>query len=429
MFEKLASTCSASLSLSSPGSDAAWTSMLLLGPILSFLYSVSVWFFLCIWRECPWANKEHMWCMSIRLALALCSYGLRSSVSCASAGVAGSAVVSVSVLCGWLCWRTRQNEILGPVPLWVSMEGKVVLITGANAGIGRETARQLLQRGATVVMACRSESRAKEAMADISPSPTPKLIFLKLDLSSLQSVTQAAQQFQKLNLPLHVLINNAGVMMGTRTTVPSPDNQQFELMMAANHLGHFLLTNLLMPKLQQTAAAEPQQHATVLTITSSTYHLAKQIDLQDLMADGTNRQYSLFGQYAMTKLANILMCRHIAQTTHNIRSYSIHPGLVRTEVTKNMPLLLRKLNDIFAFFVAIHQKTPEAGAYTSVYCATANLDPNIVPNGTYFVNSRPQQLNQYAMDSQAAAKLWDLSEELVGLKNDCVDKDTSSKKD
>eukprot|EP00957_Ditylum_brightwellii_P154697 11774302-Ditylum_brightwellii.AAC.1 len=214
------------------------------------------------------------------------------------------------------------------------------------------------------------------------------------------------------------------------------------MMMAANHLGHFLLANLLFSHLTSTAS-KTKDTARIIHVTSSTYHLAGPIDLQDLMADGSNRTHTLFGQYAMTKLANILTTRQLYyQHTSSsfIQSYAVHPGLVRTEVTKNMPPYLQILNKMFAWVVAIHQKSPPAGAYTSVFCATAPVDALV--NGAYYVNSQVQALNKYALDvdyaynskclfltkptsslyafsqtqSQSAKKLWSLSEELVGLK-------------
>ena len=327
------------------------------------------------------------------------------------------------------------------------------MITGANTGIGKETAKQLLIAGATVIMACRSESRARDAMKDIlssiphnpeSVSPTSdgkgdgegegdgastsgetttllspaveRLIFLQCDVSDYNTVRQAVKDFEKLNLPLDVLINNAGIMMGTR----KENNTKHELTMACNHLGHFLLTNLLLAKLQCS------KDGRVIVVTSSTYVLAKDgIDLDDLNC--TKRKYTMFSQYAQSKLANILMGRELAKREMErvermklgqgckspVAVHMVHPGLVRTDVVKNMPWILKYPNMFFGLVLVTLQKAPEAGAYTSVFCA---MDDSLRGrSGEYFSNSEVVETNGFADDAESAKKLWDLSCELVGL--------------
>jgi NAD(P)-dependent dehydrogenase (short-subunit alcohol dehydrogenase family) len=315
--------------------------------------------------------------------------------------------------------------VTGPKPsIGKTVVGKVVIVTGANTGIGKETARQLLAAGATVVMACRSESRAKEAMKDIlakvegerqgSPptegttlvSPKERLLFIKCDVSDYDSVRSAVKDFEKMNLKLDILINNAGIMMGTR----KENKIGHEMNMACNHLGHFLLTNLLMPKLQQA------DDGRIIIITSSTYVLANQgFDLEDWNCE--KRKYTMFSQYAQSKLANILMGKELtrreAERIENAKDkkpvgiHIVHPGLVRTEVVRNMPWYLRWPNIVFSLVLMSLQKSPEAGAYTTIFCATSQS--LVGQSGDYFSNSQVYEVNEFANDVKAAKAVWDLS--------------------
>ena len=176
-------------------------------------------------------------------------------------------ILIVDVISLWLLRKIYSVYIEGPSPFPndslsanYPLKDRVVMITGANAGIGKETASQILEAGATVVFACRSEGKAREAMENIASLLEPKLtstspllpvpvrermIFLEMDLSDLESIRCGVEKFLSMNLKLHVLINNAGVMMGEKRL----SKDQFELTMQANHLGHFLLTNLELRKI------------------------------------------------------------------------------------------------------------------------------------------------------------------------------------
>jgi len=281
------------------------------------------------------------------------------------------------------------------------MKGKVVLITGANTGIGKETAKQLLELGCTVFLACRSESKARAAMQDISSTVAgaeTRMHFLPLDLADLASVRAAAEAFERTGPSLDVLVNNAGVMMGERRGSAQGD----EMTMQCNHLGHFLLTLLLLPRLRRSGGR-------VITVTSSTYTLSKRILLEDLQCE--RRLYSLFGQYSQSKLASILFAYELSRREPSIQSIAIHPGLVRTDVVRNMPFWLRFSNQCFGFVLSSLQKTPEAGAYTSVYCSAKHG-----LTGLYYVNSREADLRPCATNPDDALRLWTLSEDLVGYK-------------
>ena len=239
-------------------------------------------------------------------------------------------------------------------------------------------------------------------------SPKDRLLFLKCDVSDYKSIRDAVKTFEAMKIPLHVLINNAGIMMGTRTT----NNVGHELTMSANHLGHFLLTNLLLPKLQR------EKDARVVVLTSSTYALAKNgIDLDDLNCDG--RKYTMFSQYAQSKLANIMFGKELAKREKNrakddpVKVFMVHPGLVRTDVVRNMPWYLKYPNMVFSVVLTTLQKTPEAGAYTSVYAAASEL--SCEESGLYCSNSTVTETNMHTKDEQKSKDLWDLSCKLVGL--------------
>lgn len=403
--------------------------LIVLPPALSTLYIVSVQAFLAGWHECSWYHLAKP--ISTRITLLVASITIAETIQSQKAYTYILPSIVMPVLSVIFIFRTRRYFVQGPKPQFKSMEGKVCLITGANTGIGKETARQLLEMGATVIMACRSETRARDAMEDIlstlandngknfnpllqsSKPPKERLFTLQCDISDFASVRKAVSKFNEMQLPLHVLVNNAGIMMGERKTVTF-ENKDYELTMACNHLGHFLLTNLLLPKLRE------QEDARLVVVTSSTYALASEgIDLEDLNCE--RRNYTMFSQYAQSKLANILMGKQLLYQEKNSSSYSsglsvfmVHPGLVRTDVVRNMPWYLRYPNIMFSFILTTLQKTPAAGAYTNVYCATADEVKEC--NGEYLSNSECFPANDHANDLVAAKKLWELSEEMVGIK-------------
>lgn len=191
--------------------------------------------------------------------------------------------------------RMKSFYVSGTVFPVVNLDGKVFIITGSNTGLGFETAKQIVSMGGTVVLACRSVEKAKAAQESIISitrcSPT-KVIVLKLDLCGFDSVRKFVKEFRSLSLPLNCLINNAGVMMQDRELT----QDGFEMVFTANHLSHFLLTNLLMPDLEKTSGR-------VVNVTSSLHKTLKSFDFTDVMSE---RSYSIFGTYAQTKLANIL---------------------------------------------------------------------------------------------------------------------------
>ena len=282
--------------------------------------------------------------------------------------------VVLSIVSLYQMRQTRLVDVVGiepPVYGKDHMTGKTVVITGSNTGIGKETALMIAEMGATVVMACRSEARATKAMKDLRQASKRKLDleFCQLDLGDLSSVRKAATSLK--GRTIHVLIQNAGVMMGGRTTASNGK----ELMMQANHLGHFLFAKLLLPQMPRDGR--------IINLTSSTYQIAKDgFDFEDMFCE--KKSYSMFPQYAQTKLANILHIKELAtKISQPFLVYAVHPGIVRTDVTRQFPWYLKYPNMAFALFVAAIQKTPKEGAYSSVVCA---VSPNPPPTGAYVVN-------------------------------------------
>jgi NAD(P)-dependent dehydrogenase (short-subunit alcohol dehydrogenase family) len=313
--------------------------------------------------------------------------------------------------------QTRRNDVVGPRPMTTPnmIEGKVVLVTGANTGIGKQTAQQLAALGATVILGCRNKSKAEAAMQDITQAlkkesgvtlKANQLRFLQVDLASFESIRAAAKTFiEECKLPLHILINNAGVMFSKKTMTADG----FEMCFQANHLGHFLLTNLLLPKLLEN------NDARILNLSSITYKMAESFNFDDVNCD--DHPYTLFGQYAQSKVSNLLFTKELAKRYKDkgMTVYAVNPGIVRTDVTRNMSFLLKYGDKAFGFLMRQYQKTPSQGAYTSVFGATvANGDKP--PNGSFLSNSRAEETNEYInKHPQDATRIWDLSEKLVGL--------------
>lgn len=294
----------------------------------------------------------------------------------------------------------------------VDLEGKVYIVTGCNTGIGYETAKALARMGGTVIMACRSTDKANSARDSILKSVNcapSKLIVLKLDLCGFDSVRKFVKNFRELNLPLHCLINNAGIM--TQEITLTQDG--FDTVMTANHLSHFLLTNLLLSDLENTSGR-------VVVLTSALHSLVNKFNFDDIMSQ---KYYEMFLTYAQSKLANILFAKELHKRMRvrggRVKVFCVHPGLVRTEVTRHMHWFIQLLNNIFSPILSTLQKTPEQGAYCSIYCAT---DAQLVakPDNTarYYFHCNAVQESLAAQNMEAARLLWTMSAQLVGIKDD-----------
>ncbi|HKF55389.1 MAG TPA: SDR family oxidoreductase [Blastocatellia bacterium] len=272
---------------------------------------------------------------------------------------------------------------------------KTCLITGASAGIGKEMARQIARSGATVVMVSRSRDRLASAEEEIKREvPAAKTDLLVADLSSQAEIRRLASEFISRYNRLDILINNAGVLMANRSLT----DDGIETTLAVNHLGYFLLTNLL---LETIKASSPARIVNV----SSSAHKSATLDFEDLQNE---KRYVGFFVYCESKLANVLFTYELARRLEGtgVTANCFHPGAIATELFRDQNVLVRLGTQLFL-------KTPARGAKTGVYLATSPEVEGVT--GKYFVNKHPARSNKQSHDEAAAQRLWEISAELTGL--------------
>jgi NAD(P)-dependent dehydrogenase (short-subunit alcohol dehydrogenase family) len=281
------------------------------------------------------------------------------------------------------------------------MDGRVVLITGGNAGIGKETAVALASMGARVVFTARDEARGSDARTEIrTRSGSDEVEVMPLDLARFASVRDFAKRWGDEHDQLDVLVNNAGLILNSRRQT----DDGYEMTFQVNHLGPFLLTQLLR---DQLVAGDD---ARVVNVASDAHSSARRgLDFDDLQS---TRHYRGFRVYGKTKLANILFTRELARrwADTGVTANAVHPGFVASSFgrdgdTGRFGALLFPLLKPFAL-------SPEQGARTQVYVASAPELAGIT--GGYWVKSAPATPSAAAQDDDAAARLWQVSEELVG---------------
>nr|XP_043639055.1 short-chain dehydrogenase TIC 32, chloroplastic-like [Erigeron canadensis] len=279
--------------------------------------------------------------------------------------------------------------------------GLTAIVTGATSGIGAETARVLAMRGVHVVMAVRNTekcNKVKEAI--IMKTPNAKVDIMELDLSSQESVRDFAAKYRSLGLPLHILINNAGVL--------SPpfklSKEKIELHFATNHVGHFLLTNLLLETMKATSY-EQKTEGRIINVSSEGHRLVRKGTFSDHINDKSS--YSHIYAYAVSKLANILhtneLARRLKEDGVNITTNSLHPGFIATEIFRGHSIFSVFCNVILKYFI----KDVSQGAATTCYLA---LNPKVKGiTGNYFTDSNLVKPSRIAKDEELAKKLWEFS--------------------
>ncbi|XP_026139526.1 retinol dehydrogenase 13 isoform X2 [Carassius auratus] len=283
------------------------------------------------------------------------------------------------------------------------LDGKTVVITGANTGIGMETAKDMARRGARVVMACRDLTRAENAAEYIRRSTgNGNVVIRHLNLASLYSVREFAKEFIATEERLDILINNAGVMMCPKWVT----EDGFEKQLAVNHLGHFLLTNLLLGMLKRSSPSR------VVNL-SSIAHVGGNIEFDDLFFD--KRPYSPLLSYKQSKLANVLFSRELARRIKGtgVSSYCLHPGVIRTELIRHILVQYPVLKIVLSVPCILLMKTPWQGAQTSIYCAvTEGLESK---SGCYFSDCAEKDPAPEGKDDEVSRRLWEESARMVGL--------------
>ena len=291
------------------------------------------------------------------------------------------------------------------------LDGNVAVVTGATAGIGLETAKNLALRGARVIMTARSRERglaAVETVKRVSASEAVDLVVF--DLASLASVRSGAKDVAQLTDSVDILINNAGLILSERTTTVDG----FESTFAINHLGPFLFTHLVLDRLEASAkksAGNNGKKARIVNVSSRAHTRCFGLWFDDLMVE--RKRYFGMQVYSHSKLANVAFTVELAKrlARSGISVNALHPGVVRTGFGKE-----GDLGGVFGFawrLISPFLLSPEDGAKTSLYCATSTELEGVT--GKYFDDCREKLPSRAARDEEAAKRLFDVSADLVGL--------------
>lgn len=273
------------------------------------------------------------------------------------------------------------------------LTGRTIAITGANTGIGRDTAAALAARGARLLLLNRSEDRSRVVLDDIAATEGDAT-FIPCDLSDLDSVRASADVVLGLDEPVHVLIANAGVAGQRGQTA-----QGFELAFGINHLGHFLLTALLLDRLRESGPAR------VVVVSSDSHYAPDGMDFDAV----TRSTKSITGmpEYGVSKLANVLFAEELARREDLavLTTYSLHPGVIASDIWRRVPWPVRPIMTRF-------MKSTSEGAQTSLYCAT---DPSLAQESGHFYADCARKEPSEAVTPDLAAELWRRSEEWVSV--------------
>ena len=281
------------------------------------------------------------------------------------------------------------------MPAVNDLRNRTFLVTGANSGIGRALVEALASRGGRVVLAARSRERTAPVLESIRRrDPHAEVSFLEIDVSDFGSVRRAADRFLSEHAALDVLVNNAGV---AGTFGLSSDG--FDLTYATNHLGPFLLTNLLLPRLRTSASAR------IVNVSSVAQMNVKRIDWSGLERRSSPKR-SGFRDYSMTKLMNVLHARELARRLEgtSVIACAVHPGVVASQIWRAVPGPL-------AWLIKLFMLSNEQGAETPLFCATSE-QPAIISGG-YYNRCREVSANPLAGDPAIAQELWRRSEAAV----------------
>jgi NAD(P)-dependent dehydrogenase (short-subunit alcohol dehydrogenase family) len=272
----------------------------------------------------------------------------------------------------------------------MDMSQRIALITGANTGIGRITALVLADRGYQVMLAGRSLERTKPVLDDILKLGKVQPIFFELQLDDLDSVRACAGAILNTGLPIHLLINNAGLALQRGQT-----RQGYELAFGVNHLGHFLLTQLLLDRIISSAPAR------IINVASRAHRMTSDIPWEHLREP--TRTLTGTKEYAVSKACNILFTKELARrlTGTDVSCFSLHPGVVATDIWRATPFFMKP------FVKFLPMLTPEDGAKTTLFCIES-AEPS--QSGQYFANCQVARTTPLASNVAIAEYLWNFSE-------------------
>ena len=329
-------------------------------------------------------------------------------------------IVGLTAVAGISLYAIRRYFGGGVCYSKARLDGKTAIITGANTGIGLETAVDFAQRNGRVILACRSKDKGEAAVELVKKrSGNNDVLFMQLDLSSLESVRNFSARVLDSEAHIDILVNNAGVMACPYTKTADG----FEMQFGVNHLGHFLLTNLLLDRMKEAPSAR------IVNVSSSAHRRGK-INLDDL---NSTKDYNSWGAYAQSKLANILFTRSLATRLEgtNVIANALHPGVIKTELGRHINVFLvsnnqssHAINLLFLFLMQraamtpliLFLKTTWQGAQTSIYCAVSEEMEGV--SGQFLADCKiVKSANPLALDDNLAERLWEVSSEMVGLNN------------
>ena len=281
------------------------------------------------------------------------------------------------------------------------IKGKNVLITGATSGIGRAAALSLSSMGANISFIARNSEKADALSQEIFDKTDKRPNSIIADLSSQEDIKKAAHEYIQLGIPLHVLLNNAGIMNSSRRETVD----RFEEIFAVNHLAYYSLTVLLLDKIKESAPSR------VVNVSSGAHKFVKNMDFDDLQSEKTYRPFKVYGY---SKLANILFTKKLARIlkNDNITVNCLHPGFVSTSLGQqnDFPILLKIL---VAPLARLFARSGSKGAESSIYLCSSPEVSEIT--GEYFFNSKIKETALGAKNEDDADKLWQISSELTGV--------------
>ncbi|MBC7476303.1 MAG: SDR family oxidoreductase [Candidatus Sericytochromatia bacterium] len=282
----------------------------------------------------------------------------------------------------------------------MDLKNKICIVTGANSGIGKVTALEIAKMGATVIMVCRSKEKGEKALEEVKNLSNNKNVELMLcDFASQQSIRDFAEKFKSKYKYLNILVNNAGLSIPEKSVTKDGIESTF----ATNHLGYFLLTNLLLDLLKSSSPAR-------IVNVASDAHKTAHIDFEDINYD--RKKYNSTKAYCDSKLANVLFTRELSRRLKgtNVTVNSLHPGVVNSNFAAGTTGIMSLFFKLYKPFLVTNEK----GAETQIFLATSPEVEGVT--GEYYSKKKIAPIAKEAKDEDVAKRLWDVSEKMVSLK-------------